>query len=45
MMEFISAQFFLICHKWKEFFVTDTIEFLLLKVVKANCLNLRINSI
>lgn len=27
LMEFISAQFFLICSKWKQFFVTDTIEF------------------
>ena len=25
--EFISAQFFMICAKWKEFFVTDEIEF------------------
>ena len=27
LMEFISAQFFLICSKWKQFFVTDTIKF------------------
>ena len=27
LMEFISAQFFLICAKWKQFFVTDTIKF------------------
>lgn len=27
LMEFISAQFFLICVKWKQFFVTDTIKF------------------
>ncbi len=27
LMEFISAQFFLICIKWKEFYVTDTIRF------------------
>lgn len=27
LMGFISAQFFLICAKWKEFFVTDTIKF------------------
>lgn len=27
LMEFISAQFFMICAKWKEFFVTDTIKF------------------
>lgn len=27
LMDFISAQFFLICSKWKEFFVTDTIKF------------------
>ena len=26
-MEFISAQFFWICAKWKQFFVTDTIQF------------------
>ena len=25
--EFISAQFFMICLKWKEFFVTDKIDF------------------
>lgn len=25
--EFISAQFFFICIKWKQFFVTDTIKF------------------
>jgi hypothetical protein len=27
LMEFISAQFFLICAEWKRFFVTETIEF------------------
>ena len=27
LMEFISAQFFLICAKWKQFFVVDTISF------------------
>lgn len=27
LMEFISAQFFLICAKWKEAFVTDEIKF------------------
>ena len=27
LMEFISAQFFLICAKWKETFVTDEIKF------------------
>ena len=27
LMEFISAQFFLICLEWKRFFVTDTIRF------------------
>ncbi len=27
LMEFISAQFFWICAKWKQFFVTDTIQF------------------
>lgn len=27
LMEFISAQYFLICLKWKEFFVTDEIQF------------------
>lgn len=27
LMEFISAQFFLICSEWKRFFVTDTIRF------------------
>lgn len=27
LMDFISAQFFLICAKWKEFFVTDTVCF------------------
>ncbi|MCD8039423.1 MAG: DUF4160 domain-containing protein [Lachnospiraceae bacterium] len=27
LMEFISAQFFLICSRWKEFYVTDTIKF------------------
>ena len=27
LMEFISAQFFLICVKWKQFFVTDEIKF------------------
>lgn len=27
LMEFISAQFFLICAKWKEHFVVDTIHF------------------
>lgn len=27
LMEFISAQFFLICARWKQFFVTDTIKF------------------
>ena len=25
--EFVSAQFFMICAKWKEFFVTDEIKF------------------
>lgn len=27
LMEFISAQFFLICAEWKQFFVVDTIKF------------------
>ena len=27
LMEIISAQFFFICSKWKEFFVVDTIKF------------------
>ena len=27
LMECISAQFFLICARWKQFFVTDTIKF------------------
>ena len=27
LLEFISAQFFLISEKWKQFFVTDTIKF------------------
>lgn len=27
LMEFISAQFFLICAEWKRFFVTETIKF------------------
>lgn len=27
LMEFISAQYFLICAKWKEFFATDQIQF------------------
>ena len=27
LMEFISAQFFIICARWKQFFVTDTINF------------------
>lgn len=27
LLEIISAQFFFICSKWKEFFVTDTIRF------------------
>lgn len=27
LMEFISAQFFLICSKWKDFFITDHINF------------------
>ena len=27
LMEFISAQFFIICAAWKEFFVTDEIKF------------------
>ena len=27
MMDIISAQFFLICAKWKEFFLVDTIMF------------------
>lgn len=27
LMEFISAQFFLICLEWRKFFVTDTIQF------------------
>lgn len=27
LMEFISAQFFLICAEWKRFFVTDEIQF------------------
>lgn len=27
LLEVISAQFFIICAKWKEFFVTDTIKF------------------
>ena len=27
LMEFISAQFFIICARWKQFFVTDTIKF------------------
>lgn len=27
LLEIISAQFFFICSKWKEFFVTDTIKF------------------
>ena len=27
LMEFISAQFFLICAKWKQAFVTDEINF------------------
>ena len=27
LMDFISAQFFLICDEWKRFFVTDTITY------------------
>ncbi len=27
LMEFISAQFFMICSEWKKFFVTDEIKF------------------
>ena len=27
LMEFVSAQFFLICRKWKEFFLLDDIAF------------------
>ena len=27
LMEFISAQFFLICSEWKKFFITDDIKF------------------
>ena len=27
LMEFISAQFFLICSEWKKFFLTDEIKF------------------
>ena len=27
LMEFISAQFFLICAEWKKFFVTENIQF------------------
>ena len=27
LMEFISAQFFLICAEWKKFFVTENIKF------------------
>ncbi|WP_296119015.1 hypothetical protein [uncultured Eubacterium sp.] len=27
LMDFISAQFFLICSKWKQAFVTDEIKF------------------
>jgi hypothetical protein len=27
LMEFISAQFSMICDEWKKFFVTDTIQF------------------
>lgn len=27
LLEFISAQFFLICAKWKDFFATDHIDF------------------
>ncbi len=27
LMEFISAQFFMICLKWKEHFITDHIDF------------------
>ena len=27
LLEFISAQFFLICDRWKQFFVTDEIKF------------------
>lgn len=27
LMEFISAQFFLICLEWKKFFLVDTIRF------------------
>lgn len=27
LMEFISAQFFLICDAWRKFFVTDEIKF------------------
>lgn len=27
LMEFISAQFFLICAEWKKFFLTDDIKF------------------
>lgn len=27
LMEFISAQFFLICSKWKQFFVTEEIKY------------------
>ena len=27
LMEFISAQFFLICSEWKKFFITDDIRF------------------
>lgn len=27
LMEFISAQFFMICARWKEYFIVDTIQF------------------
>jgi hypothetical protein len=27
LMEFISAQYFMICAKWKEHFATDTIKY------------------
>jgi len=27
LMDFVSAQFFMICSKWKEFFVVDNIKF------------------
>ena len=32
LMEFISAQFFLICAKWKQAFVTEDIKFYWLKL-------------